>query len=69
MLFLFTPELELEKEMLQAVKRLEFEKAALLRDQISFIKDGGKNLKSTQAGGYSGRKKYGKRKNYGKKKT
>ncbi len=60
---------ELEKEMLQAVKRLEFEKAALLRDQISFIKDGGGNLKSTQAGGYSGRKKYGKRKNYGKKKT
>ena len=60
---------ELEKEMLTAVKKLEFEKAALLRDQISFIKDGGKNIKSTQVGGYSGIKKYGKRKKYGKKKS
>jgi excinuclease ABC subunit B len=46
---------ELEKEMLAAVKKLEFEKAALLRDQISFIKDGGKNMKSAKVGGYSGK--------------
>ena len=36
---------ELEREMLTAVKKLEFEKAALLRDQISFLKDGKKNFK------------------------
>jgi excinuclease ABC subunit B len=60
---------ELEKEMLAAVKKLEFEKAALLRDQISFIKDGGKNMKSAKVGGYSGIQKYGKRKKYGKKKS
>ena len=59
---------ELEKEMLSAVKKLEFEKAALLRDQISFLKEGGKQMKTAQAGGYSGRKRYGKRKKYGKKK-
>jgi excinuclease ABC subunit B len=59
---------ELEKEMLDAVKKLEFEKAALLRDQISFLKDGGKTLKKANVGGYSGRKKFGKRKRYGKKK-
>ena len=60
---------ELEKEMLAAVKKLEFEKAALLRDQISFIKDGGKNMKRAKVGGYSGKQKYGKRKKYGKKKS
>ncbi|MBT3666080.1 MAG: excinuclease ABC subunit UvrB [Opitutae bacterium] len=60
---------ELEKEMLTAVKKLEFEKAALIRDQISFIKDGGKNIKSAQVGGYSGKQKYGKRKKYGKTKS
>ena len=59
---------ELEKEMLSAVKKLEFEKAALLRDQISFLKEGGKQMKTAQAGGYAGRKKYGRRKKYGKKK-
>ena len=60
---------DLEKDMLNAVKKLEFEKAALLRDQISFLKDGGKNLKSADTGGYSGIKKYGKRKRYGKRKS
>jgi excinuclease ABC subunit B len=60
---------ELENDMLAAVKKLEFEKAALLRDQISFLKDGGQNLKSAKTGGYSGRKKYGRRKAYGKKKS
>ncbi len=58
---------ELEREMLTAVKKLEFEKAALLRDQISFLKDGKKNFKKAKIGGYSGRKKYGKRKRYGNK--
>ena len=60
---------DLEKDMLNAVKKLEFEKAALLRDQISFLKDGGKNHKSADTGGYSGIKKYGKRKRYGKRKS
>ena len=60
---------DLEKDMLNAVKKLEFEKASLLRDQISFLKDGGKNLKSADTGGYSGIKKYGKRKRYGKRKS
>lgn len=59
---------ELEKDMLAAVKKLEFEKAALLRDQISFLKEGGKNLKTALTGGYSGGKKYGRKKKYGKKK-
>jgi excinuclease ABC subunit B len=31
---------QLEKEMFDSVKKLEFEKAALLRDQINFLKDG-----------------------------
>ena len=59
---------ELEKDMLAAVKKLEFEKAALLRDQISFLKEGGKSIKTAQTGGYSGAKKYGRKKKYGKKK-
>ena len=29
---------QLEKEMIEAVRKLEFEKAALLRDQISFLR-------------------------------
>jgi excinuclease ABC subunit B len=46
---------QLEKEMFESVKKLEFEKAALLRDQISFLKDGSIPSKKT-----SGRKrKYG----------
>ncbi len=31
---------QLEKEMFEAVKRLEFEKAALLRDQMNFLREG-----------------------------
>ena len=34
---------QLEKEMLNSVKALEFEKAALLRDQIEFLKKGNVN--------------------------
>jgi excinuclease ABC subunit B len=58
---------ELEKEMLEAVKRLEFEKAALLRDQIEFLRGGAEKLRKAQAGGYQRRKKlkYGKKKKYG----
>ena len=56
---------ELEKEMNQAVKRLEFEKAALLRDQISFLQEGGNlGLKKSQFGGSASsrkKKKYGRR--------
>lgn len=54
---------KLEREMLQAVKNLEFEKAALLRDQIGFLRDG--HFKKATKGGYSPRirrRKYGKRK-------
>jgi len=48
---------QLEKEMFESVKKLEFEKAALLRDQINFLKDGtmpSKNKKTSQ--------KYGRKK-------
>jgi len=49
---------QLEKEMFESVKKLEFEKAALLRDQISFLKDGTMpSKKSAKA-----QKKYGRRK-------
>ena len=37
---------QLEKEMMEAVKKLEFEKAALLRDQINFLQGSGGELKS-----------------------
>ena len=56
---------QLEKEMMEAVKKLEFEKAALLRDQISFLQGGGGPIqKATKCGYTSNRKfkKYGKRK-------
>ena len=49
---------QLDKEMFDAVKKLEFEKAALLRDQISFLKDG--SMPSKKPNRRS--KKYGKRK-------
>ena len=55
---------ELEKEMIEAVKRLEFEKAALLRDQIEFLRGGADKLRKAQTGGYRGRRKY----KYGRKK-
>ena len=58
---------ELEKDMMDAVKKLEFEKAALLRDQIEFIKEGGEKLRKAKAGKFRGRGKYkyGGRKKYG----
>ena len=49
---------QLEKEMFEAVKKLEFEKAALLRDQISFLKDGSMPSKKPNRK----QTKYGKRK-------
>ena len=60
----------LESEMMAAVKKLQFEKAALLRDQISFLKgEGDGKVHSTEIGG---RNRKGKRKQkskpYGKKK-
>ena len=60
----------LESEMMAAVKKLQFEKAALLRDQISFLKGEGEGkVHSTEIGG---RNRKGKRKQkskpYGKKK-
>ena len=60
---------ELEKEMIEAVRKLEFEKAALLRDQITFLRgEGGeKKLQSTSVGGYK-KNKYGKRRKYNSKK-
>jgi len=54
---------QLEKEMLEAVRKLEFEKAALLRDQMSFLQGGGNSIQKANKGGYSSkRRKYGKRK-------
>ena len=58
---------ELEKEMLEAVRKLEFEKAALLRDQISFLQEGSKGSLSFPAQEGAPRK-YGKRRKYGKSK-
>lgn len=59
---------QLEDEMMDAVRKLEFEKAALLRDQVSFLREGGKGgfSSSTQGGSRAG--KYGKRRKYGKRK-
>ena len=48
--------------MLTAVKKLEFEKAALLRDQISFLKDGKKNLKKQKLVAIQAGKNIGKEK-------
>ena len=49
----------LESEMMAAVKKLQFEKAALLRDQISFLKGEGEGkVHSTEIGG---RNRKGKR--------
>ena len=45
---------QLEKEMFEAVKRLEFEKAALLRDQMNFLREG-----KRPAGGKTGSTKSG----------
>ena len=61
---------ELEREMMESVKKLEFEKAALLRDQIEFLSGGADALRKAQAGGYRGRtkRKYGKKKFGGRKK-
>ena len=49
---------QLEKEMFESVKKLEFEKAALLRDQISFLKDGTMPSKKPA----KAQKKYGRKK-------
>ena len=55
---------QLEKEMIEAVRKLEFEKAALLRDQIAFLRgEGGESLKSKSVGAYN-KKKYGKSRKY-----
>ena len=48
---------QLEKEMFDSVKKLEFEKAALLRDQINFLKDGTIPSKNKSAPKKYGRKK------------
>jgi excinuclease ABC subunit B len=60
---------QLEKEMIEAVKKLEFEKAALLRDQIAFLRGegGDKSLQSQAVGGYK-KTKYGKRRKFRSKK-
>ena len=60
----------LESEMMAAVKKLQFEKAALLRDQISFLKGEGEGkVHSTEIGGRNRKgKRQRKSKPYGKKK-
>lgn len=50
---------QLEKEMLDAVKQLEFEKAALLRDQISFLQDNKSSLQKKTISSKSRRARYG----------
>jgi excinuclease ABC subunit B len=50
---------QLEKEMFDAVKKLEFEKAALLRDQISFLKNG--TIHKSPSKSFKKPKKYGKK--------
>jgi len=57
---------QLEQEMLDAVKKLEFEKAALLRDQIEFLKQGNSGKKELRKVKYSSQARSKKR--YGKKK-
>ena len=51
----------LEKEMLEAVKKLEFEKAALLRDQISFLQGNHASLHKKTISKGPNRKRYGRR--------
>ncbi|MFP6854245.1 MAG: excinuclease ABC subunit UvrB, partial [Opitutales bacterium] len=55
----------LESEMLEAVKNLEFEKAALLRDQIDFLRTGKFDGKA-KSRPYRGRKYSNKKRSYGK---
>jgi len=52
---------QLEKEMLEAVKKLEFEKAALLRDQISFLQGNHESLHKKTISKGPNRKRYGRR--------
>jgi excinuclease UvrABC nuclease subunit len=59
----------LSNEIETAVSKLEFEKAALLRDQIAFLRGEGneKKLQSKSVGCYN-KKKYGRRRKYNSKK-
>ncbi len=57
----------LEAEMIEAVTKLEFEKAALLRDQIDFLRTG-KFDGSSKARPYRGRKFAKRKQRYGKSK-
>ena len=59
---------QLEKEMIESVRKLEFEKAALLRDQISFLRGDGDNKKFKSSLGGGRKRKYGKNKQYRPKK-
>lgn len=58
---------QLEAEMLAAVKKLEFEKAALLRDQIEFLKQGKSTRKTLRKVKYPSQPRSPKR--YGRKKS
>ena len=58
---------QLEAEMLAAVKQLEFEKAALLRDQIEFLKQGKSTKKTLRKVKYPSQPRSPKR--YGRKKS
>ena len=58
---------QLETEMLAAVKKLEFEKAALLRDQIEFLKQGKSTKKTLRKVKYPSQARSPKR--YGRKKS
>lgn len=51
---------ELEAEMLEASAKLEFEKAAIIRDQISSLKGGGSGDRAGRGPKKGGRRKVGR---------
>jgi len=53
---------ELEEEMLDAARQLQFERAALLRDQIEALKSGGGTRGARQAARSGGKKNYRRKK-------
>jgi len=52
---------ELEEDMQEAANKLEFERAALLRDQINSLKSGDYKKSGPKQAAYAGKKKRGKK--------
>lgn len=58
---------QLETDMTDAVRKLEFEKAALLRDQITFLRGNGESpSQSISKASLKSKGRYGRKKKYGK---